>query len=165
MKPLLVRFLHSRLGFTHRLRAGLLILVATTTAAVFASPSPSMASGDNFYAECTSSSAVCQEGTLVSGWSGDRCATASYGLTKVCIAYTGDYVYVYDGAADGNSALADIWASSGIIYRYCRNKHGYGTWARCNFDWDEIATKDVHGGVLYSYYSNAMDYLWSFSGK
>jgi hypothetical protein len=53
----------------------------------------------------------------------------------------GDYTFVKDQCADGRSATAQV-----IVYnkdqsirsrKYCRNSHGAGTWARCNFDWVE----------------------------
>ncbi|TDC72415.1 hypothetical protein E1193_27760 [Micromonospora sp. KC606] len=64
-----------------------------------------------------------------------------------------------------NSGLTYIWSQYGVADRYCRNTHGNGTWARCNFDWSEDGTKRVRGGVRYSYHSWAAGHLWEFSGK
>ncbi|MEV0730993.1 hypothetical protein [Polymorphospora sp. NPDC050346] len=99
------------------------------------------------------------------GGTADTCGTG-YGSTRICIDYDGDYVFVYDGEADGGSGLAEIYSSSGSYdFRYCRNAHGAGTWARCNFDWPEDATKRVYGGVPYSYTNHpTSSELWHFTG-
>ncbi|TDB78806.1 MULTISPECIES: hypothetical protein [unclassified Micromonospora] len=91
--------------------------------------------------------------------------TAYYHSTIVCVDYSGDYVYVKDNDADSYSGLAYIWSQYGVADRYCRNTHGNGTWARCNFDWSEDGTKRVRGGVRYSHNSWAAGHLWEFSGK
>ena len=53
----------------------------------------------------------------------------------------GDYVYVADTCTDGRSAMAQVItyneAGNSVRHRYCRNPHGYGTWAQCNWDWPE----------------------------
>ncbi|GAA3483060.1 hypothetical protein GCM10018966_075920 [Streptomyces yanii] len=55
---------------------------------------------------------------------------------------TADYVYVRDGQAEGHVAIGKIVAMEGsIATRYCRNPDGYGTWAKCNFDWAESGLK------------------------
>jgi hypothetical protein len=148
-------------------RAGLLAIVFTV-AAVFALPTPGMAA--NYLYECEYSWASCQEGVLVSAPSGLPCGTTStiFHSTTVCIGYDGDYVYVRDGEADGDSAIASIQNSSdgsSVTYRSCRNKEGVGTWVRCNFNWSESGTKYVSGGVRHGYYDVATDFLWEFSGK
>lgn len=92
----------------------------------------------------------------------EACATGWDG-TKICIDTYGDKVWVYDGKSDGNSALGWIVSSSGsVTQRYCRNPHGQGTWARCNFDWVENVNKQVSGGVRHSYTGWHLRYLFSF---
>jgi len=125
-----------------------------------------MADGDNYMDVCPSDNVSCQTGVQVSGTggTGDTCGTGY--KTYVCIDYDGDYVYVYDNDADGGSGLAEIYSTnSSYNFRYCRNPHGAGTWARCNFDWPEDAYKEVRSGVRYSYtYYPVGPMIWHFTG-
>lgn len=148
----------------HRL-AG--ILAAASGLALFLlTPTPAMATGDDFLHACQSSDVSCQNGVEVSGTIGpyNRCETAA-DLTEVCVRYDGDVVYVKDGATDSHSAIGMISTSSGVPTRICRNPYGNGTWARCDFDWVEDANHDVYGGEKVDYDSAPVNYLWSFSSN
>jgi hypothetical protein len=132
-------------------------------AAVLGVQSPSMAD-DNYLSRCSASSVSCQTGVKVSGPNTNFCEADTYWNTTVCIDFTGDIVYVRDGLADYNSALARILSEGGTVReRFCRNPHGDGTWARCNFDWVESVTKYVDGGVRLD--SDLFDVypLWDFA--
>jgi hypothetical protein len=168
MKAILARLSRSVLNRSRPIRAGLLALSIAVTA-VFAAPSPGMAAGDDFYYDCRYSWYSCQTGVLVTSFSYDICKTAPQAgsrSTRVCVNYEGDYVYVKDGDADTWSAVAQIaGAGSGdVVFRVCRNPHGAGTWARCNFNWSESGEKDVWGGIRYDSTDLTMTNLWSFSG-
>ncbi len=131
-------------------------------AAVFSVQSPSMAD-DSYFTWCGSSNVSCQTGVQVSGPSGqDTCLTDPNRNTRVCVNYAGDIVYVRDGSEDTHSAMALITASAGVADRWCRNPHGVGSWARCNFDWSETANKNVYGGVRINAGDARITYLWSF---
>ncbi|MEJ3746140.1 hypothetical protein WEI85_22980 [Actinomycetes bacterium KLBMP 9797] len=145
------------------LRVGFVALVAAVTG-VFVAPAPSMADGD-YYDACSASWVSCQTGTRVYSTAG-YCETivAEYGSTRICVDYDGDYVYVYDGAGDQNSAMGYISNNIGdVLDRHCRNPYGAGTWARCNFDWAEAGPKDVSAGIRFSSTSWRYGYLWTFS--
>ncbi len=155
----------SRLGLGRRLRGGLLALVVTAVA-VFAAPTPSMAAGDNYFISCDAAFSSCQTGKKVSSPAGVcGIASAYYGSTIVCVDYYGDYVYVKDNKADGYAAMAVIESDRGIAYRFCRNPHGNGSWAKCNFDWSEPAKKQVEGGILQNSVTMPLAILWSFSNN
>lgn len=65
-------------------------------------------------------------------------------LASVAVVQTsGDYVYVQDACADGQSALGQVqfWYHGDRYVRRCRNNLGAGTVVRCNFDWPEGPTK------------------------
>jgi hypothetical protein len=148
------------------IRVGAVALVATVIA-VFAAPAPSMADGDDYYSACFASWVSCQTGTKVSGAIG-VCDTvpAAFGATVVCVVYDGDYIYVKDGDSDGHSAMAKIKADNGsVLDRFCRNPHGAGTWARCNFDWAEAGEKRVYGGIRRTYSDMPFSYIYKFTGK
>jgi hypothetical protein len=148
-----------------RVQAGLLALIAVV-ASVVASPSPAMASGDDFFYRCQYSYVSCQNGeSILEPPDGLPCAYGSATSAKVCVGYNGDYVYVWDASSDGNSAIAEIFSTSGISERYCRNPYGHLTWVKCNFDWDESATKSLYAGYRIDYTSMTVAYLWSWSGK
>jgi hypothetical protein len=150
-------------------RAGFLAMVVTVIA-VFAAPTPSMAAGDNYLDQCDAAWVSCQTGVRVSGPTG-VCATAGadFHFTKVCVDYSGDYVYVLDLYSDGYSAMALIESQRGsTLSRFCRNPNGLNTWARCNFDWREDGVKYVRGGYRDNKYFDLLseyDFLWSFSGN
>ncbi|GAA3769759.1 hypothetical protein GCM10022225_65720 [Plantactinospora mayteni] len=141
-----------------------LLAVLTTAVAVFAAPSPSMADGDNYHSVCTSWTVRCQTGVEVVGPAGVcDTANADNGSTIVCVDYYGDYVYVKDNDADGRSAMGFVSAENGIAYRYCRNPHGAGSWAKCNFDWAEAGGHAVRAGTLPSYSAEMrLQRLWTF---
>ncbi|WP_435124440.1 hypothetical protein [Micromonospora tulbaghiae] len=164
-KVVLMRLFRSQLAVNRRIRGGLFAL-AMTAVAVFAAPTPSLASGDLYFVGCEGSYASCQTGVRVSLAEGVCTgASASYGATIVCVDYNGDYVYVKDNDADGRSAMARIDSERGVAYRYCRNTHGAGSWARCNFDWSEAGEKKVNAGILQNYATMPLDYLWRFSNN
>lgn len=138
-------------------------------AAVFGYPSASWAD-DNYFVFCSKSTVSCQTGAETgTPWgAADSCNEEPYTDTNVCIKYDGDIVYVYDGSADGNSAIALVHigdAGEGhVANRWCRNPHGLGSWARCNFNWPEDKTKEVYPGIRYdsdSYW--VTDWYSSFS--
>jgi hypothetical protein len=149
------------------LRGTVLSLIATVIA-VFALQSPSMADED-WYSACGNSWVTCQTGVKVGIGEGEcMTANASNKYTSVCVRYDNDYVYVRDGEADGYAAIAEISYANVDTknIRLCRNNYGYGTWARCDFDWTEGVTKEVWAGYKVSYdVVWTGDYLWSFSGK
>jgi len=155
----MMRFTTSVLG---RLGTRAAVVALAIGTSVFALQSPSMAD-DNFFTWCGSADISCQAGVQVSEPTGqDRCITANVGNTRVCINYTGDIMFVRDNSGDTHSAVGRVVASSGVSDRWCRNAHGVGTWARCNFDWVETAQKDVYGGVRISSTEARTNYLWSF---
>ena len=61
----------------------------------------------------------------------------------VSVQTSGDYIYVQDGCADGQSALGQVqfWYRGDSYVRRCRNNLGVDTVVRCNFDWPEGPTK------------------------
>ncbi|WP_460807511.1 hypothetical protein [Micromonospora zhanjiangensis] len=132
----------------------------TTVVVVFAAPTPASAAEDWYY---LCGVYPCQTGVEVGAAEG-VCMTGP-ASTRVCVKYDGDYVYVLDGKADGNAAMGIIDSEKGIGRRYCRNPHGNGTWARCNFDWSESGKKSVFGGVKYDHISMYYEFLWSFSNN
>jgi hypothetical protein len=156
----------------HALRAAVLSLIAAVVA-VFAVQSPSWADED-YHQSCPNDWVTCQTGVQVVGppSSGGDCGTsgADTGHTVVCVVYDGDYVYVKDGSADGMAAMARIAYENVDVdsknIRFCRNNYGNGSWARCNFYWNEGVTKSVNGGVKQRYAGFILtDRLWTFSGN
>jgi hypothetical protein len=110
-----------RIGLRRLLGAGLAALFAVGITIVPASPSMAQVDESQYLYQCI------------------------YDYVTARIAYDGDYVYVYDGAIDGYSAIAEVQSPSGSVnFRYCRNAHGYGTWARCNFDWLEPQRHELY---------------------
>jgi hypothetical protein len=79
----------------------------------------------------------CQVGPSVSShFDSSACFTAN--ALWVCVQAWGDYVWVKDMQSDGHSAVAEIYTEDNLASRrICRNVSGYGTWAYCNFDWDD----------------------------
>lgn len=142
------------------------VLLAATSLTLLAMPSAAMAD-ENYYYDCGYDSVACQTGVtnvLVEG----ECMTAdaAHHKTSVCVDYSGDYVYVYDGQSDGYAAMAEVYTTRGTINtRLCRNNHGYGTWARCNFDWVEDATHFADAGYKVDRNEIVMQYLWQWTGK
>ncbi|MFJ6198198.1 hypothetical protein [Micromonospora sp. NPDC092111] len=136
-------------------------------AAVFAFPSASWAY-DNYFDWCSRGIVSCQTGAAV-GTPGDvdKCVQELTHYTVVCIKYAGDIVYVWDGSSDGNSAMGSVSTpdAGDVSGRWCRNLHGAGTWAKCNFDWVEDTKKWVYGGVRYDSSSEWHTLLWTFSSN
>ncbi|GGM53642.1 hypothetical protein GCM10011608_43170 [Micromonospora sonchi] len=151
------------LSRSRRAVGGVLALL-TAAVVVLAAPSPAMAS-ENYANICEVSYASCQTGVqagLVEGQCMTANATSHY--TQVCVKYDGDYVYVRDGQADGHAAVAEISGGNGDIRnRFCRNPYGYGTWAKCNFNWTESGTKWVAGGYFANRNQFIANSLWRFS--
>lgn len=148
-------------------RAALKALAAMALAAgaVVALPSAASAEAD-FYMYCDRSDYHCQNGDRTgSGFSSDRCATAgsAVGSTRVCVEHNGDRVYVRDGKSDGDSAIAVIEHVYLGTTRICRNAHGYGTWAACNFDWAESRSANVYGGKRISNSNIQYQDLWTWT--
>ncbi|NUQ87480.1 MAG: hypothetical protein HOQ43_03325 [Glycomyces artemisiae] len=158
-----MRTICNRLGRTSRRAA---ILIAAVAVTMFALPSAAMAE-DNYFNWCTRADTSCQTGVEVGLVEGEcMTAPAAYHKTQVCIKYDGDYVYVYDGQADGYAAMAEIGNDNGSINsRLCRNNKGYGTWVRCNFDWAEAGEHRAWGGYKISTMEMPTEFLWAWNGK
>lgn len=78
-----------------------------------------------------------REGTLVSGPGAscnDTADNADNSYVKVCFEPDGDYLYVRDDEQDGRSAYGRFDSGWEPGRDACRNKHGIGTWVRCNYD-------------------------------
>jgi hypothetical protein len=58
---------------------------------------------------------------------------ASNDHVKVCFQPDGEWIYVRDQDSDGRSAYGQVFGRD----RHCRNPHGNGTWARCNYSFRE----------------------------
>ncbi|WP_112136743.1 hypothetical protein [Glycomyces dulcitolivorans] len=151
----------------NRAFARIALLLAAVAVAVIALPSAAMAD-EYYYRACAYTWYNCQTGVTGYIAEGD-CGTANsyHHKTYVCVDYDGDYVYVYDGQADGYAAMAYVSTRAGEIQgRYCRNNHGYGTMARCNFDWVEDTDHFVQAGYKIDYATEApLQTLWEWSGK
>lgn len=81
-------------------------------------------------------------GTKISG-PGSNCNKymAANTHVKVCWQPDGEKLYVYDGSADGRSAVGETdWSLTG-----CRNKYGKGTWVVCDYDFVEGHKTDMRG--------------------
>ena len=52
---------------------------------------------------------------------------------KVCFQPDGEWIYVRDMKTDGRSAYGEVEGRD----RVCRNPHGQGAWARCNYSFRE----------------------------
>jgi hypothetical protein len=142
------------------------LMLAAVAIAVFALPSAAMAE-DNYMAQCPRADTACQTGSAAGLVQGQcKTATSYYHRTQVCVDYAADAVYVYDGQSDGKSAIAEINNDNGSINsRLCRNNRGYGTWAKCDFDWAEAGEHRAWAGYLISYQEMPTDFLWSWTGK
>lgn len=129
----------------------LLLSIAFTIIA----PAPSMASTteDQFSRFCFDSTVICQNGVKLDVTGGgafpeDSKCWEGYADpipgNKVCIKTYGDYVYVRDFKAEGDSTVAEIIRQDGVGSSWwCRNKYGYDTWVKCNFDWPEGHSYDM----------------------
>jgi hypothetical protein len=142
------------------------VLIAAAALAVFALPAAAQAE-DDYYKNCSFTTVSCQTGVTNVLVEGDcMSAGAQDHYTTICVDYSGDYVYVHDGQADGHSAIGFVGSNNGSVNsRYCRNNHGYNTWARCNFDWVEDTAHSAHAGYLEQYYIIELEGLWTWSGK
>lgn len=149
-----------------RTSARVAILLAAALTVVLGVPSAALAD-ENYYYDCGYESVACQTGVtnvLVEG----QCMTAdaAHHKTQMCVDYSGDYVYVYDGQADGYAAMAEVYTTRGTINtRLCRNNYGYDTWARCNFDWVEDASHFAAAGYKVDRNKIVMQNLWQWDGK
>jgi hypothetical protein len=122
---------------------------------------------ESYLPECASSAASCQTGVKVAGPQGEcLMAAASRGNTIVCIDYNGDYVYVKDNKADNWAGMGVVHSNEGSVdVRYCRNNHGNGTWARCDFNWAESGIHYVEGGFKVRSEYVVVMWLWSWEDK
>ena len=93
-------------------------------------------------APATASADIIVAGEKVSG-PGSACDgnNASNEHVKVCFQPDGEWLYVRDSAADGRSAFGQISGRD----RVCRNSHGSGTWARCNYSFREGSAVTFRG--------------------
>lgn len=162
----IVNRLHRKLNRT--IGRGAVYAAVVAAIAVFALPGAANAAGDDYYVGCGDWGTSCQTG-VAAGLVEGNCMTSSaaFASTQMCVKYDGDYVYVYDGQADGYAAMAYVSTREGEIQgRYCRNNHGYGTTARCNFDWVEDTDHFVQAGYKIDYATEApLQTLWEWSGK
>ncbi|MEU5870820.1 hypothetical protein AB0A73_04585 [Glycomyces sp. NPDC047369] len=155
-----------RRGLNRTVIRGAAYVAAVAALAVFALPGAASADED-YYVGCGDSWTSCQTGAaagLVQG----TCMTSDYarGYTQMCVKYDGDYVYVYDGRADGYAAMARVETTNGSITdRYCRNNLGYGNWAVCNFDWAESGDHQASSGYKSNYSYIVTQELWSWGGN
>jgi hypothetical protein len=150
----------------NRVTVRIAMLAAAALVAVFAMPSSAMAE-EYYFQDCELERVTCQFGVEVAGPIGQcMTANAAHGKTQVCIQYDGDYVYVKDGDADGYGAAALVLSEFGDInMRWCANRHGYGSWVRCNFNWREDGDHGVAGGYIVQYYVEEMMQLWWWSNN
>jgi hypothetical protein len=127
---------------------------------------PGRADG-SYFDWCAKANTSCQTGAVAGDpWNFDKCVQDNTHLTTVCVVYDGDQVFVYDGDADGHSALGIVFSDAGsVTERYCRNTHGYMTWAKCDFDWVEDTRKTVYGGIRYDNDSHWWVTMWSFNNN
>ena len=130
------------------LRFGLVALFAVGITIVPASPSTAQVDEPDYLYQCIYADVACQNGELVEPdfWYNFTKSGSMWNINVTArIAYDGDYVYVYDSNQDGYSAIAEVQSPSGSVnFRYCRNAHGEGTWARCNFDWLEAQWHELY---------------------
>lgn len=140
------------------------IALVMAGAALVASPTAALAE-PRFNYRCEYSHVSCQNGALDSSFSSDKCKGSGqrYAYTLVCVTYNGDYIYVRDAKADGHSAIGTVKTRRvGGPEKICRNRHGYRTWARCNFNWPEREEKWVSGGYRVDNTRFWMNHLWGF---
>lgn len=162
-KALLARLVPSAIGRRTGVRAVVFAFALGTS--VFAVQSPSMADED-FFEWCGRAAVHCQTGIVVSSFTADKCVQELYEYTIVCIKYSGDYVYVYDGKSDNRQGIASISTPTTAVQgRWCRNPSIAGTWARCHFDWDDSVTKAVYGGTRGGYEDANYTRLWTFDNN
>ena len=128
---------------------GALVLVA----AVVAIPAPASAGGSvtTWQTGVKVSSPVGRETWIIGSpdaWAWSNLTRCGDWESRAWVRRTGDYVYLKDECADGRSAVAQVtFPYNGTNYhRMCRNSHGNGTWARCNFNWPEGPMKQLTAG-------------------
>lgn len=82
-----------------------------------------------------------------SGFCGD--GEGEPGSSYVEVRKSDDTVWVKDICADGMSATAKVTtydeAGHDVRHRKCRNPYGKGTWAKCDFNWED---NDATGKAL-----------------
>ena len=85
------------------------------------------------------SDVICQNGVLSSFPDTNASVCWLYRVeVKGCEKNYGDYIWTKDDWSDGRSMILTTMRVDELGYiRACRNKLGSGTWAKCNFDWDE----------------------------
>ena len=78
-----------------------------------------------------------------------RCeATWGFSNSSGVVVLSNDLIYVKDTCRDGRSAVARVVDLNGnTATRICRNPHGFGTWAKCDFNWPEPAQYRFEAGV------------------
>lgn len=114
---------------------------ACAATVVMAGPTSS-ASADSKWIDGTPVSGVIASTTnsyLGAGKTRPRCTFRSLAWVET----VGDHVFVQDMCADGRSVVGHVsWknAKGEVFHRYCHNKRGKGTQARCNLDWPERGT-------------------------
>jgi hypothetical protein len=94
---------------------------------------------DCFSQECEQAVIICRNGTLSSfpDTNADTCWLWRVDV-KGCEKDYGDYIWTKDDRADYRSMVLVTKRSDELGYiRACRNRFGSGTWAECNFDWEE----------------------------
>lgn len=145
---------------------GAVFTLAVAAVAVLALPAAAHADG-TYYWQCGESYIVCTTGDNAGLVEGDcMTASAAFQSTQVCVDYSGDRVFVYDGKADGWAAMARIVVDEGSVYtRYCRNNLGYGKWAVCDFNWAEAGNHQASGGYKISSTVMEFDWLWNWYDK
>ncbi len=108
----------------------LLAGLAFMTVLTWVSPAAADESPDADYfkngAQVSSTDGACSDGN-----------NASNTHVRVCFKEYGDKLYVYDAEPDGRSAYGEFdehyTTFAGGDYKACRNRHGYGTWAVCDY--------------------------------
>lgn len=134
-------------GVRRTIVRGLVAGVAALALSGGAAPASAQAEA-NYWPWCSQGDRVCVEGPQVSGHSGSEFCEWDFNGTAhpnaaACVDKANDIVWVKDTAEDGRSGMANVLGSGGTWY-HCRNKHGNGSWARCNFDWPENRSFDLY---------------------
>jgi hypothetical protein len=130
-----------------RLLVGVGALLAMLALSASARPGAAHAEA-SYFSFCAQADRVCVEGTQVAGPVGAEFCEgdpngSSHPNAAACVDKANDQVWVDDTAEDSRSGMAYVLGSGGTWY-ICRNKHGNGSWARCNFDWPEGRSFDLY---------------------
>lgn len=99
-----------------------------------------------FSSICSQAGKICKNGRLVSNPTNcipdcnhERVCFSTLSdepSVRSCLQRYNDLIWVNDQEADGHSGIAAV-VNDSHADRICRNPHGAGTWARCNWDWPE----------------------------